>query len=54
MNTVLADAAVRDKLADLGAQVRTTATPADFGVMMKNEYESWGNVVREFNVKATD
>lgn len=54
MNTVLADATVRDRLADLGAQVRTTATPADFGAMMKTEYESWGNVVREFNVKATD
>lgn len=54
MNTVLQDATVRDRLADLGAQVRTTATPADFGVMMKNEYESWGNVVREFNVKGSD
>lgn len=54
MNTVLQDAALQGKLADLGAQVRTTATPADFGAMMKNEYESWGNVVREFNVKATD
>lgn len=54
LNTVLADPAVRDKLADLGAQVRTTASPARFGAMMKSEYESWGNVVREFNVKATD
>ncbi len=54
LNTVLADPAVRDKLADLGAQVRTTATPAEFGALMKSEYESWGKVVREFNVKATD
>lgn len=54
LNTVLADPAVRDKLAELGAQVRTTATPAEFGALMKSEYESWGKVVREFNVKATD
>ncbi|MDT4827292.1 hypothetical protein FQZ97_606330 [compost metagenome] len=54
VNAVLADPAVRDKLADLGAQVRTTATPAEFGALMKTEYESWGKVVRDFNVKATD
>ncbi|QVQ28357.1 Bug family tripartite tricarboxylate transporter substrate binding protein [Achromobacter deleyi] len=54
MNAVLADPAVRDKLADIGAQVRTTASPASFGAMMKSEYDSWGKVVREFNVKATD
>ena len=54
VNAVLADPAVRDKLADLGAQVRTTATPAEFGALMKSEYESWGRVVRDFNVKATD
>jgi tripartite-type tricarboxylate transporter receptor subunit TctC len=50
----LADPAVRDKLAGLGAQVRTTASPAEFGALMKTEYESWGKVVRDFNVKATD
>ncbi|MDH0681332.1 MULTISPECIES: Bug family tripartite tricarboxylate transporter substrate binding protein [Achromobacter] len=54
MNAVLGDAAVRDKLADLGAQVRTTESPARFGAMMKSEYESWGSVVREFNVKGAD
>ena len=35
VNAVLADPAVRDKLADLGARVRTTATPAEFGALMK-------------------
>ncbi|WP_424626201.1 Bug family tripartite tricarboxylate transporter substrate binding protein [Achromobacter marplatensis] len=54
MNAVLADATVRERLGDLGAQVRTTPTPAAFGAMMKNEYESWGAIVRDFNVKATD
>lgn len=54
MNAVLADTAVRDKLGDLGAQVRTTPTPAAFGAMMKSEYDSWGAIVSEFNVKATD
>jgi len=54
VNAVLADPAVRDKLAGLGAQVRTTASPAEFGALMKTEYESWGKVVRDFNVKATD
>jgi hypothetical protein len=32
----------------------TTASPAEFGALMKTEYESWGKVVRDFNVKATD
>jgi hypothetical protein len=39
---------------DVGAPVRTTATPAEFGALMKSEYESWGKVVRDFNVKASD
>ncbi|KAG1247396.1 hypothetical protein G6F65_020191 [Rhizopus arrhizus] len=54
MNAVLADATVRERLGDLGAQVRTPPTPAAFGAMMTNEYESGGAIGRDFNVKATD
>lgn len=54
MNAVLADTAVRDKLGELGAQVRTTPTPAAFGAMMKSEYDAWGAIVSEFKVKAND
>lgn len=54
VNTILQDPGLRDKLTDMGAQVRTTATPAEFGAMMKKDYDSWGKIVREFNVKITD
>jgi len=50
INAALADPAVGARLADLGSTVRA-GSPADFGRLIAEETEKWGNVIRAANVK---
>ena len=50
LHRILAEAATRERLSGLGAQVMTS-TPDDFLAFMRSEYVKWGNAVRENNVK---
>ncbi len=54
VNAILAEPETRKKLTLLGAEVRTTASPEQFEAFMKNEYDEWGKIVRQFNVKGND
>lgn len=54
VNATLQDPALRQKLTDLGAEVRTTNTPAEFGAFMKADYDAWGKIVKAFNVKPSE
>jgi tripartite-type tricarboxylate transporter receptor subunit TctC len=52
VNSALNDAPIRDKLVQAGA-TPVGGTPASFGTFMKAEYEKWGRVVKERNIKET-
>ncbi|MGO4330961.1 MULTISPECIES: Bug family tripartite tricarboxylate transporter substrate binding protein [unclassified Cupriavidus] len=52
VNIILQEPETRTKLTQLGAEVRTTSSPTEFGAFMKSEYDSWGKIVRDFDVKA--
>jgi tripartite-type tricarboxylate transporter receptor subunit TctC len=52
VNGALNDAPTRDKLVQAGA-TPVGGTPASFGTFMKAEYEKWGRVVKERNIKET-
>lgn len=54
VNLILAEPETRKKLTQLGAEVRTSASPEQFDGFMKREYDEWGKIVHQFNVKATD
>jgi tripartite-type tricarboxylate transporter receptor subunit TctC len=51
INTALADAKIKAQLADLGSTV-LAGSPADFGKLIADETEKWGNVIRTLNIKA--
>ena len=44
------DPVVKDKLIKSGA-IPVADTPAQFGQFLKQEFERWGNVVRERGIK---
>jgi tripartite-type tricarboxylate transporter receptor subunit TctC len=51
INAVLADPAIRVRLADLGSEP-LAGSPADFGHFITAETEKWGKVIRVANIKA--
>lgn len=51
VNAILAEPETRKKLTQLGAEVRTSSSPEEFDGFLKREYEDWGKIVHEFNVK---
>ena len=51
INTALADATIKGRIADLGAIV-VTSSPAEFGAFIAAETEKWGKVIRNAHIKA--
>ena len=51
INAALADPKMKARLADLGGDV-LAYLPADFGKLIADETEKWGNVIRVLNIKA--
>src|SRR5262249_53901490 len=51
INAALADPKMKARLADLGGTV-LAVSPADFGKLIADETEKWGNVIRALNIKA--
>jgi tripartite-type tricarboxylate transporter receptor subunit TctC len=51
INAALADPKMKARLADLGGTV-LAGSPADFGKLIADETEKWGNVIRALNIKA--
>jgi tripartite-type tricarboxylate transporter receptor subunit TctC len=51
INAALADHKVKARLADLGGDV-LALSPADFGKLIADETEKWGNIIRPLNIKA--
>jgi len=51
INAGLADPKMKARLADLGGEV-LALSPADFGKLIADETEKWGNVIRTLNIKA--
>jgi len=51
INAGLADPKLRVRLADLGGTVMM-GSHADFGKLIADETEKWGNVIRALNIKA--
>src|SRR5260370_41987713 len=50
INAGLADATLKKRFADLGS-VAFPGSPADFGKLVPDETEKWGNVIRAANIK---
>ena len=51
INAGLVDTKMKARLADLGGTV-LPGSPADFGKLVADETEKWGNVIRALNIKA--
>jgi tripartite-type tricarboxylate transporter receptor subunit TctC len=51
INASLADPKLQARLADLGG-TPLVVSPADFGKLIADEIEKWGNVIRALNIKA--
>jgi tripartite-type tricarboxylate transporter receptor subunit TctC len=51
INASLADPNIKARLADLGGTV-LVLSPANFGKLIADETEKWGNVIRALNIKA--
>ena len=51
INAALADHKIKARLADLGG-TPLVGSPADFGKLIAEETEKWGNVIRALNIKA--
>jgi tripartite-type tricarboxylate transporter receptor subunit TctC len=51
INAGLADPKIKARLADLGGTL-LPGSPADFGKLIADETERWGNVIRAANIKA--
>ena len=51
INAALADPNLKARLADLGGTL-LPGSPADFGKLIANDTEKWGNVIRALNIKA--
>ena len=47
---VLAQPEVRKKLADIGLEA-IGSSPAEFAVIVRNDYEKWGRVIRDANIR---
>ena len=50
MNTVLREPGFRDRVLATGAQVRGSTSRAEFAAFIRKDNESWGRIVRQFNV----
>jgi tripartite-type tricarboxylate transporter receptor subunit TctC len=50
IGAALADRGIRARLFDLGGTV-LAGSPADFGKLIAEETEKWGNVIRAANIK---
>jgi len=50
INTVLADAKMKARLAELGGEV-LGGTPAEFGKFIADETEKWARVIKSANIK---
>src|ERR1700722_14526914 len=50
VNDALADASVHDKLVNVGA-TPVGGTPESFGTFLKSEYEKWGKIVKDRDIK---
>jgi tripartite-type tricarboxylate transporter receptor subunit TctC len=50
INAALADARMKGQLAELGGTV-LPGSPSDFGKLMAEETEKWGNVIKFANIK---
>jgi tripartite-type tricarboxylate transporter receptor subunit TctC len=50
VNAGLADPKIKARFADLGATV-IPGSPADFGKLIADETEKWGQVIRAANIK---
>jgi tripartite-type tricarboxylate transporter receptor subunit TctC len=50
INAALADPKIKGRLADLGGTT-LPGSPADFGKLIAEETEKWGQVVRAANIK---
>ena len=50
-NAALADPKIKGRLAESGGKV-LAGSPADFGKLIADETEKWGNVIRALNIKA--
>jgi tripartite-type tricarboxylate transporter receptor subunit TctC len=51
INAGLADSKIKARLADLGGDV-LALSPADFGKLVADETEKWGDVIRALNIRA--
>jgi tripartite-type tricarboxylate transporter receptor subunit TctC len=51
INAALADPKIKVRLADLGG-TPLVGSPADFGKLIADDTEKWGNVIRALNIKA--
>jgi tripartite-type tricarboxylate transporter receptor subunit TctC len=51
INAGLVDTKMKARLADLGGRV-LPGSPADFGKLVADETEKWGNVIRALNIRA--
>jgi tripartite-type tricarboxylate transporter receptor subunit TctC len=51
INAALAEPNMKARLADLGGTV-LAGSPADFGKLIADETEKWGNIIRALNIKA--
>jgi tripartite-type tricarboxylate transporter receptor subunit TctC len=51
INAALADPRMKARIVDLGGDV-LALSPADFGRLIAEETEKWGNVIRALNIKA--
>jgi tripartite-type tricarboxylate transporter receptor subunit TctC len=51
INAALVDPKIKTRLADLGGTA-LAGSPADFGKLIADETEKWGNVIRALNIKA--
>jgi tripartite-type tricarboxylate transporter receptor subunit TctC len=51
INAGLADAMIKARLADMGG-MPLSGSPADFGKLISDETEKWGDVIRAANIKA--
>jgi tripartite-type tricarboxylate transporter receptor subunit TctC len=52
VNAALADPSMKARLADQGGGDVLALSPADFGRLIADETEKWGNVIRALNIKA--
>ena len=51
INAGLADPKIKTRFADVGCDV-LALSPTDFGKLIADETEKWGNVIRPLNIKA--